>query len=219
MTLRRQTGAVIVIKSYKETEIKNMKMLILLVFVILFAACSDNASPDTSHGDTPQNESPGGGFAELLNFSEALEIFTEGADAEVLDIETGITYNVRRVTGGYNTIADVETLTREDTEKLLETAGGEWNIRRRAVIVTVDGRHIAASIAPFAHSGSEDFPFGDIIDNRSGATGTGVNLDSIRDNGMVGVVDIYFFNSLVPGINRTDERHQEMVLRSYGYEE
>ncbi|MCL2426123.1 MAG: hypothetical protein FWD05_07275 [Oscillospiraceae bacterium] len=155
---------------------------------------------------------------ELLDFREALEIFGEGIEADVLDIETGITYRVRRVIGGYNTLADVETMTLEDTNRLLETAGGEWNVRRRAVIVTIEGRHIAASIAPFPHSGSEDYPFGMIIDNRSGATGTGINLDSIRGNEMIGVVDIFFFNSMIPGINRVDERHQEMVLMAYDFE-
>ncbi|MCL1864111.1 MAG: hypothetical protein FWF78_11155 [Defluviitaleaceae bacterium] len=152
---------------------------------------------------------------ELIDVKEALEIFGEGVEAYVYDIETGLTYKVRRVIGGYNTLADVETLTQHDTDILLETAGGEWNVRRRAVIVTVDERRIAASIAPFEHSGSEEHPFGDIIDNRSGGTGTGINLNYIRGNGMVGVVDIFFFNSLVPGINRVDPRHQEMVIEAY----
>lgn len=31
---------------------------------------------------------------------------------------------------------------------------------------------------------------------------------------MNGVVDIYFYNSLVPGSNRVDERHQQMVLKA-----
>ena len=182
-----------------------MRKIIALVIIALLSASL--AGADTS------------AQIELLDSREALTIFAEGVEADVLDIETGTTYRVRRATGGYNTLADVETLTLENTQKLLETAGGEWNIRRRAVIVTVNGRRIAASISPFPHSGSEDHPFGVIIDNRSGATGRGINLDSIRGNGLIGVVDIYFFNSLVPGINRVDQRHQEMVLRAHRYED
>jgi len=196
-----------------------MKKIILFVACIFFiAGCGENEVEIENEIVSQIEENEIERFSELLDYKEALEIFTEGMDAEILDIETGLTYKVRRVTGGYNTIADVETLTREDSANLIETAGGDWNIRTRAIIVTVGERRIAASIAPFEHSGSESHPFGEIIDNRSGATGTGVNLDSIRDNGMVGVVDVYFFNSLIPGINRVNERHQEMVLRAYDFE-
>jgi hypothetical protein len=61
-------------------------------------------------------------------------------------------------------------------------------------------------------------PFGEIVDNRNGGTGRGINLNSIQGNGKVGVVDIFFFNSVIPGLNRVDERHQEMVLRAYAHE-
>ena len=195
-----------------------MKKIFFSIFLcaIIFSGCASESTVD--YIAPPEAEIPDiVRISELLDFEEALEIFAEGMDAEVLDIETGITYMVRRVTGGYNTIADVETLTLEDTENLLYTAGGEWNVRRRAVIVTVGDRRIAASIAPWEHSGSEEHPFGEIIDNRSGATGTGINLDSIRGNGMIGVVVIFFFSSLVPGINRVCERHQEMVLMAYDF--
>ena len=183
----------------------------LLVLPVL-VGCADT--------DAPASRVYNGGedsYITLLDFRDALEIFAEGVEAEVYDIETGITYRVRRVTGGYNTIADVETLTQADTDRLLETVDGEWNTRRRAVIVTVGETRIAASIIPFPHSGSEEHPFGMVIDNRNGGTGTGVNLDSIRGNGLVGVVDIYFFNSLTPGLNRVDQRSQEMVLAAYDF--
>ncbi len=182
--------------------------IILLAAVLTLSGCQNDES----------NKKTDNKFSKLTEYQEALDIFAEGVEAEILDIETGVTFKVRRVTGGFNTLADVETLTSEDTQKLLDSCGGIWNIKRRAVIVTIGDQKIAASIAPFEHSGSEEKPFGEIIDNRSGATGTGVNLDYIRDNGMVGVVDVYFFNSLIPGINRVDERHQEMVMKAYEYQ-
>lgn len=191
------------------------KILITLILLIVITGCQENSSTNDYNADNVQSQN---GYAELLNYDEALAILTEGAEAEILDIDTGITYKVRRVTGGYNTLADVETLTKEDTDKLLETAGGTWNIKRRAVIVTIGDIEIAGSIAPFEHSGSEEKAYAEIIDNRSGSTGTGINLDSIRDNGMIGVVDIYFYNSLTPAVNRVDERHQEMVLKASEYE-
>lgn len=200
---------------------KRKKFLPLVLFcllVLFFAGCGNGNAAYTIDSNDDAEEVRSGGYAELIHSEDALAIFTEGTTAVVRDIETGITFNVRRAIGGFNTLADVETLTLEDTNKLLETAGGDWNIRRRAVVVYVGDYRIAASIAPWQHLGSEDHPFGEIIDNRSGATGTGINLDYIRGNGMIGVVDIYFWNSLVPGINRPCERHQEMVLRAYQYE-
>ena len=181
----------------------------MLVFVTTSCGKSEEKK------DTTKNKE----YAEIIDYKEALNILKEDTEATVLDIETNTTFEIRRVTGGFNTLADVETLSKEDTSKLLKTSGGTWNVKRRAVIVTIGDKKIAASIAPFEHSGDEDKPYGEIIDNRSGSTGTGINLDSIRDNDMIGVVDIYFYNSLVPGVNRVDERHQEMVLKASQYEE
>lgn len=186
--------------------------IIMIMAIILVGGCGTDA---TTYTTVYEDESH---YSELINYVEALELFAEGVEAEVYDIATGISYTVRRIEGGYTTIADVETVSQEDTDALLETAGGEWSIVRRAVIVTIGDVKIAASIAPYEHSGSEDYDYLEIIDNRTGATGTGVNLDYIRDNGLVGVVDIYFYNSLIPMYNRIDERHQEMVLEAYEYE-
>ncbi len=187
------------------------KNFIFIVILILTFGCS----AEKEQNGSIKNENH---YSNLMNYNEALELFKEGMVASVYDIETGITYNVRRIEGGYQTIADVETVSKEDTQKLLSTTGGSWSIIRRAVIVTVGDKKIAASIAPFEHSGSEDYPYYEYIDNRTGATGPGVNLDYIRENDLEGVIDIYFYNSLTPIINRVDERHQEMVLKAYDYE-
>ncbi len=154
----------------------------------------------------------------LLDYEKALEVFEESVEAVVTDIESGKSFNVKRVEGGFTTLADVETLTAEDTDILLSIIGGEWNNIRRSILVEVNGTVIAGSLAPFPHSGSDDHPFGEVVDNRSGNTGSGVNLNSIRDNNMTGVIDIYFYNSITPGLNRIDERHQEKVIEaSYFY--
>lgn len=157
----------------------------------------------------------------LLNYEEALEVFTEGLTAKITDLETGETFNVRRVEGSYKKmIADVEPKTAEDTATLLEIIGGEWNHLRRAILVEIEESVIAGAILPIPHSGRDDRPFGDIVDNRSGNTGRGINLNSITDNDVVGVIDIYFYNSIVPGTNRVDERAQEKVLEAaYFYRE
>ena len=154
----------------------------------------------------------------LTDYKEALNIFEEGTSAVLIDVLTGLEVNIRRVEGGFTTLADDEQVTAADTETLLSIAGGEWNNHRRSVIIKIDEVYMAASLSPFPHSGRDDKPFGEIVDNRSGNTGSGINLNSIRDNNINGVVDVYFFNSIVPGLNRIDERHQEKVLEaSYFY--
>ncbi len=155
----------------------------------------------------------------LIDYQEALEIFGEGKEAIITDVETGETFNVRRIEDSHKrTIADVETLTAEDTEILKELIGGEWNFLRRAIIVEIDEVKIAGAIIPSPHMGRSDRPFGEVVDNRSGNTGRGINLNSITDNDLEGVLDIYFYNSITPGLNRIDERAQEKVLEaSYFY--
>ena len=198
---------------------KKLYLLAISLVLVLLTACGGETAPpenDTNTNDTTQSQE---GTVELLEVRDALEVFAEGVEAEVFDIDTGLTFRVKRTTGGYSTLADVEPLTTEDTETMLYIAGGRWNRIRRPVIITVGERRIAASLTPFPHFGCDDNPHGVVVDNRSGGTGTGINLNSIRDNGITGVVDIYFFNSLQPGINRPCEMHQEAVLRAYDFEE
>lgn len=108
----------------------------------------------------------------LMHFGRALEFFDIDVIAEVTDVDTGITYMVKRIGG--DTFADVETLTAEDTDLLKYTYDGEWSWRRRAVIVKIGDIEIAGSMAAMPHSGRDDAPFGVIVDNRSGGAGRGI---------------------------------------------
>lgn len=194
---------------------KKNKFIYIFIILILFSFSFGCGEKTGKNNDVDKEKSEN--RSELLNYVEALKLFEEGVEAEVLDINNGNTFKIRRVIGGFNTIADIETMSLEDTEIMLEATDGKFSIIRRPVVVTIGDIKLPASIAPFEHSGSENHKFSEIIDNRSGATGTGINLDSIRGNGLIGVVDIYFYNSLIPGLNRIDERHQEMVLKAYDY--
>ena len=197
---------------------KYLLFLLVLIVGILFVPFlgADKSNNDSGKDKDPAPNSNSEKTSEpntlLMPYTEALEFLDIEVTALVTDVETGISYQVKRI-GGVNH-ADVETLTSEDTEKLKSTYNDEWSWQRRAVIVNIDGIEIAGSMAAMPHSGREDAPFGAIVDNRSGGSGRGINLNSIRDNNMNGVVDIYFYNSLIPGLNRIDERHQYMVLKA-----
>ena len=146
-------------------------------------------------------------------FNGVENIFYRDANAKVIDIETGLSFNIRR-TYGYNH-ADCETLTATDTSTLNNIYGGQWSWTRRAVIVITNGRRIAASMAGMPHAGREDLP-GDIWVNdwRTEGYGPGYNLDKIKDNNMSGHFDIHFLGSKTHGTDRVDEAHQAMVYRA-----
>ncbi len=149
----------------------------------------------------------------LLDYKEALELFEEELSVTLIDVLTNTEIEVRRVKGGHTTLANVEPKTALETEKLLSLIGGEWTTERRSVVIKIDNQFIAASLSTFPHSGREDQLFGEVVDNRSGDTGSGINLNSISDNNMNGVIDVYFYNSIT-SLNLIDEEHQEKVIEA-----
>lgn len=87
--------------------------------------------------------------AEPMPWVEAQRLLERMGTAEIVDIETGKSFNVQRRGGTYH--ADVQPLTRGDTAIMKEIYGGVWSWDRRAVIVKVDGRTIAASMNGMPH--------------------------------------------------------------------
>lgn len=145
-------------------------------------------------------------------FNQAEHILAKGTVATVTDVDTGKQFKIKRITG-YNH-ADVETLTAEDTSILKNIYGGQWSWERRAVIVNVNGREMAASLAAMPHAGREDQPYGAVVNNRSGGYGRGANLDGVKGNNMSGVIDLHFYKSKTHGSNRVDPAHQNMVRKA-----
>lgn len=144
---------------------------------------------------------------ELLDWwSEASKIFKIGMAAKVTDVKTGKTFNIVRTYGGNH--ADCEAKTTADSKMIKEIWGGSWSWERRGVIIEVDGRRIAASIAAMPHAGVDKAPANNYISSRSGGYGRGANLDKIKSNGMSGVIDVHFLNSRTHGTNRVDGKHQ-----------
>ncbi|MCX7709523.1 MAG: hypothetical protein N2484_06700 [Clostridia bacterium] len=146
-------------------------------------------------------------------FGTAEKLFAIGTRATVTDLDTGISFKVKR-TYGYNH-ADVETLTSQDTEILKKLAGDGWSWERRAIAVDIKGVKIAASMNLMPHAGTDDQPANQKITLRSGGYGPGENLDSIKGNDMDGHFCIHFYQSKTHGSDKVDDQHQEMVKKAY----
>ena len=151
----------------------------------------------------------------LVSWSDASNIFRIGYTATVIDIKTGIKFNIKRSFGTNH--ADCETLTADDSAKMKKAFGGSWNWDRKAIILIVNGRQLAASMAGFPHAGVDSKPGLATVSNRSGGYGTGQNLDTIKGNNMNGHFDIHFLNSRTHGTNKVDSLHQAAVKKAADY--
>jgi LysM repeat protein len=128
--------------------------------------------------------------AELLHWDVANKILK--SRATIIDVATGLSFQVQR-RGGHNH-ADIEPLTSADTAVLKRIYGGSWSWARRAVIVVVGGRRIAASINGQPHGGQ-----------------------AITGNGCSGHICLHFLGSRTHASNSLDADHQRMVQAAVGH--
>jgi len=133
------------------------------------------------------------GAVELLTWSTVRNnVIRNGADLQVTDVRTGITWTMRAFSQGNH--ADVETVTAADTANMQRAFGGRWTWDTRPIWVTTpDGRRLAASLNGMPHGGS-----------------------TISGNNMNGHVCMHFLESRTHNGNRSHERdHQNSVRAAY----
>ena len=90
-------------------------------------------------------------YGQLMAWPEAREIITMKSTFTVVDLESGLRFEVQRRAG--STHADVQPLTKRDTDVMKRVYEGKWSWRRRAILVAKDGRTIAASMHGMPHGG------------------------------------------------------------------
>ncbi len=148
------------------------------------------SQPDS--GNTGSNDDVQVGKVQQADWwtSNIQKTFKVGLIATVTDVDTGLSWQVKR-SGGSNH-ADVQPLTAADTAKMKQAYGGTWSWNRRAIWVTIDGVSYAASMNGMPH-------------------GTG----SITTNNFDGHHCIHFLNSRTHTGNRWDTQHQAMVQKAY----
>lgn len=174
------------------------------------------ASKDTiKDAEDTYDSSKNDEYGELLDWwSEVESIFYRGAEARLIDLWAGKSFDIMRTYGSNH--ADCEPLTAEDTKIMKEIYSGSWSWNRRPVVIVTGGRRIAASMAGMPHAGLEAKPKNVTVKGRSGGFGTGTNLDTIKGNNMDGHFDVHFLNSRTHGTNKVDSAHQKAVKQAAG---
>lgn len=87
---------------------------------------------------------------ELLDWwTEARYVFPIGKEATITDFQSGTTFRIRHTMGGNH--ADAEPLTTTDANTMRQLWGGSFTWTPRAVIISVDGRRLAAAMHSFPH--------------------------------------------------------------------
>ncbi|WP_243154886.1 hypothetical protein [Clostridium thermarum] len=151
---------------------------------------------------------------ELLDWwDSARYVFSRGTTAVVTDVYTGKSFKVQRTMGTNH--ADCEALTKEDTD-IIKSIWGGFSWERRPVIVTVNGRRLAASMSAMPHAGVDSEPAYEYVNNRSNGYGSGENLDVIKGNDMDGHFDIHFLNSTRHMDGDKDPQHQTAIKVAAG---
>ncbi|MGE5605400.1 MAG: peptidoglycan-binding protein [Bacteroidota bacterium] len=140
------------------------------------------------HSANPNSRFRNGGI-QAISWSTVNQLWKKEEVAKILDLETGKSFQAKRLYGYYH--ADVEPLTKEDTEIMKEIYGGKWSWDRRAVVVQLKNFYIAASINGMPHGGQ-----------------------SIYDNDFDGQFCVHFLGSRVHQTGRVDQAHHDMIERA-----
>lgn len=130
-------------------------------------------------------------YGDMLTWKEADKAIPLKKIFKVIDIETGLQFNVQRRAGKHH--ADVQPMTKEDTYVMKRIYNDAWSWRRRAILVQIGNQLIAASMHGMPHGG-----------------------DGIPDNHFNGHFCIHFYKSTTHGTKAVDLEHQLMVQKAAG---
>ncbi|WP_199620729.1 hypothetical protein [Paenibacillus alkalitolerans] len=130
-------------------------------------------------------------YGKLTSWERARSIIPRKKKFKVIDMETGLSFNVQRRAGRNH--ADVQPLTREDSAVMKQIYNGRWSWNRKAILVKTEDHLLAASMNGMPHGG-----------------------DGIPGNGFSGHFCIFFLGSATHGSRKVDLEHQLMVHKAAG---
>ena len=129
-------------------------------------------------------------FGELIPWEEADQLFPKYQRARIVDVDTRLAFWVQRRAGTEH--ADVQPLTKADTEIMKTIYQGKWSWQRKAIIVELkNGRRLAASMHGMPH-------------------GAG----AISGNNFNGHFCVHFLGSTTHGSKSPNTAHQIMVWKA-----
>lgn len=148
---------------------------------------SDTSSSSSSASSSSSSSSTSSSGVETIDWSNGgSNVIPRGATFTIKDIRTGTTIKVKNLYGSNH--LDAEPLDTNETSKLRQVYGGEWSWDRRPILVSYNGRVIAASMNGMPHG-----------------------EQSIADNDFDGQFCIHFTNSKTHGSSKVDPDHQACV--------
>jgi len=130
-------------------------------------------------------------FGQVVSWEEAKQIFPRMDFAQVIDLETGLSFRVQRRAGSQH--ADVQPATAEDTAIMKRIYDGKWSWKRRAILIKVNEKVLAASMHCMPHGGG-----------------------AITWNNFPGHFCIHFKNSTTHRRSYPDPGHELMVDKASG---
>jgi hypothetical protein len=130
-------------------------------------------------------------YAKATPWEQVKQTFGRMEYATVIDLETGERFHVQRRAGSRH--ADVQPLTRTDTQTMKKIYQGKWSWKRRAILVEVNGVYFAASMHGMPH-------------------GAG----AIAGNDFPGHFCIHFFGSSTHKRKEPDPSHSLMIQKASG---
>ncbi|RDW19950.1 hypothetical protein [Oceanobacillus chungangensis] len=124
----------------------------------------------------------------IIPWQEVKDIIPNKTKFTIIDFETGLSFNVQRRAGKSH--ADVQPLTKRDTQTMKEIYNNSWSWNRRAIIVKINNQLIAASMHGMPHG--------------AGAL----------NNGFPGHFCVHFIGSKTHKSGKEDLSHKIMILKS-----
>lgn len=129
-------------------------------------------------------------YGELVPWEEADKLFPKYERARIVDVDTRLAFKVQRRAGAEH--ADVQPLTKADTEIMKTIYQGKWSWQRKAIVVELgNGRRLAASMHGMPH-------------------GAG----AIQGNNFNGHFCVHFLGSTTHGSRSPNTAHQIMVWKA-----
>lgn len=169
---------------------KKLKAWMVILFIVTALTLISPHQASAVTGEYPFTVYPVPEKGKILKWSKVDKLLPKGKKFKVVDLETGFFFSVQRRAG--NQHADVQPLTYKDTAILKHLYNGKWSWRRRAILIPVKGKMLAASMHGMPHG------------------------HGALQNGFPGHFCIHFAGSTTHKTHSADPSHKMMVLKAGG---